>query len=162
MSITKFKGGAELQNALLTLAPKIEQNVMRGALRAGVKPIQVEARQNANKDTGLMAKGLKVSTRAKGGLVTASLKATGKHRSLAHWQEFGTNPHIIKAAPGSALNINGVFVKEVQHPGTAPKPFLRPALDGKAGAAVNAVAGYVKQRLATKHGINTSHIEIEE
>lgn len=162
MSITKFPGGAELQKFLLTLPAKVEQNVMRGTLRAGAKPIQGEARQNANKDTGQMAKGLKISTRAKGGLVTASLKATGKHRSLAHWQEFGTNPHIIKAPPGGALNINGVFVKEVQHPGTAPKPFMRPALDSKAGAAVNASANYMKNRLATKHGINTSHIEIEE
>jgi HK97 gp10 family phage protein len=162
MSITKFPGGAELQKALLTLAPKLERNAMRGTLRAGLKPIQVDAKANANKDTGEMAAGLKVSTRAKGGLVTASLKATGKHRSLAHWQEFGTNPHLIKAPPGSALNINGVFVKEVRHPGTAPKPFMRPALDSKVGAAVAASANYLKQRLATKHGIDTSHIEIVE
>lgn len=45
--------------------------------------------------------------------------------------EFGTDPHTIEADDAEALHfeLDGeeVFVKSVQHPGTEPQPFLRPA-----------------------------------
>jgi hypothetical protein len=44
--------------------------------------------------------------------------------------------------------INGVPIgKRVRHPGFAPKPFMRPALDAKAGEAVQVVAGYFSRYL---------------
>jgi len=49
----------------------------------------------------------------------------------------------------------------VQHPGSRPKPFMRPALDGRAQDAVVAAAQYMKRRLATKNGLDTSSVEIE-
>jgi len=44
--------------------------------------------------------------------------------------EFGTKPHVIKAKPGKALKFktNGgqeIIVKQVNHPGTRPNPFVR-------------------------------------
>jgi len=47
------------------------------------------------------------------------------------------------------------------HPGVMPKPFMRPALDAQSGAAVLAVGEYIKKRLATKNGLDTSEINIE-
>jgi hypothetical protein len=44
--------------------------------------------------------------------------------------ELGTAPHVINAKPGSALYWPGAEhpVKRVNHPGTRPYPYLRPAL----------------------------------
>lgn len=44
--------------------------------------------------------------------------------------EMGTAAHIINAKPGSALYWPGADhpVKRVNHPGTAPMPYLRPSL----------------------------------
>lgn len=44
--------------------------------------------------------------------------------------ELGTSPHVINAKPGSALYWPGADhpVKRVNHPGTRPYPYLRPAL----------------------------------
>lgn len=44
--------------------------------------------------------------------------------------ELGTAPHVINAKPGGALYWPGADhpVKRVNHPGTKPYPYLRPAL----------------------------------
>lgn len=44
--------------------------------------------------------------------------------------EFGTKPHVIKAKPGKALKFKTsegkeIIVKQVNHPGTRPNPFVR-------------------------------------
>ena len=159
--LVHVKGLDELQKLLDTLSAKMEQNVMRGALRAGMKPIRDEAKAGAAKATGELAAGLRVSVRARAGKVTASLRAAGKHGYLARWIEYGTAAHRIAAKKGGALFFNGSAVKFVDHPGSKARPFLRPALDARAQDAVIAAGNYIKQRLSTKHGIDTADIEIE-
>lgn len=154
----RVKGLSELSKMLDQLPEKIHRNVLRGALRAGMKPVQGEAKLLAPKDSAEMAADLKIGTKGKNGEVIASLKATGKHGYLATWNEFGVQPHVI---PGP-LNINGNVVLNVEHPGVQPHPFMRPALDAKASEAVIAAGEYIKQRLSTKHGLNTADIILEE
>lgn len=155
-------GMKELGEFLETLAPKMQKNVMRGALRAGMKVVAVDAKAGAAVASGLMRAGLKISTNSKGGQVTASLKAKGKHGPLAHLIEFGTAAHRIQAKDGGMLSFAGGVYQHVDHPGTRARPFMRPALDAAAAKAVVATAEYIKARLATKHGIDTSDVEIEE
>lgn len=155
------KGLAELQKVLDTLPAKIEKNVLRGSLRAGMNVVKPVAQSNIHSVSGRLARGLKVGTRARGGRVTATLKATGPHAHIALWLEFGTAAHTIIARIKSALAFGGIVVRQIEHPGSQRRPFLRPALDSQARAAVVAAAEYMKARLATKHGINTSHIMIE-
>ncbi len=147
---------------LAQFSVKFEKNVMRAAMREGANEIRDEARQqlasNGNVDTGVLARGLKVSTRAKAGKIVASLKAKGKHAFVAHWLEYGTAAHKIASKKGLAFG--GYVYRMVDHPGISPKPFFRPALDAKAQAAVVAVARGVKKRL-TAAGMNTSGIETE-
>lgn len=50
----------------------------------------------------------------------------GKGRYTAHLVEFGTRAHKI---PGAQL-VNGRWVRGVRHPGSRPRPFMRPAFDG--------------------------------
>lgn len=155
------KGLRELQAFLDTLPAKVEKNIMRGALRAGMKTIQPVAKANVHSVSGLLAAGLKIGTNSRGGRVTASLKAKGPHAYLARWVEFGTRAHHIAAKKGGFLAFGGIFAKSIAHPGAKPKPFLRPALDQQATAAVVAAAEYMKARLETKHGLDTADIVID-
>lgn len=45
--------------------------------------------------------------------------------------EFGTDPHVIEAKDAEALHFEWkgqeIFVQSVQHPGTEPQPYMRPA-----------------------------------
>jgi HK97 gp10 family phage protein len=161
MSNVHIKGGAELNKFLQQLPVKIEQSVLRGALRAGANVVMAEAKANVPVESGQLRDGLKVSTSSRRGRVTAKVKATGKHAHIAPWLEYGTAAHKI-TAKGKGMFFGGLFVKGVQHPGSRPKPFMRPALDGRAQDAVSAAARYMKQRLATKHGLDTSGIEVDD
>jgi HK97 gp10 family phage protein len=160
VSDVHVKGLAELQKFLDQLPAKMEKNVVRGSLRAGMKEILPVAKQNCSKVSGLLADGLKLSTSSRGGKVTASIKAKGKHGFIAPWVEYGTKAHNIAAKKNGFLSFGGIFAKSVDHPGAKPHPFLRPALDQQAQSAVIAAAEYMKNRLATKEGLDTSDIEI--
>jgi len=161
MAEIHVKGLADLQKFLDTLPAKVERNIMRGALRAGIKTIQPLAKQNINSVSGLLAAGLKIGTRSRGGIVTSYLKASGPHAFLAKWVEFGTRAHNIAAKKGGWLSFGGIFAKSVDHPGAKPHPFMRPALDSGAQTAVQAAAEYMRTRLSTKHGLDMSHITLD-
>ena len=157
MSDVRVKGLAELQRALDTLPAKIESNIMRGALRAGANVIKAEAKAQVPRRSGKLASSIRVSVSLRRGTVKASVKAGGRGKGGAWYArlvELGTKAHVIKARPGSALNVHGTLVSSVQHPGAHPKPFLRPAMDSRAQAAVEAVREYIRTRLASKHGID--------
>lgn len=173
------KGLAQLQKLLDEFAPKIQKNVMRGALRAGAKVIETAAKAGApvgapsgegakiyGGTAGALRDSVRVRTDSKGGKVTASVLAGGKRKRgpdvfYARFVEYGTRPHTITAANRKGLSFGGLFFQSVDHPGARPRPFMRPALDTQAGAAVVAAGEYLKRRLATKHGLDTADITIE-
>lgn len=203
--LVHVKGLSELQAFLDALPAKMEQNVMRGAMRAGAMPIRDEARRTApiaapstrnrkeyNAYLGALRDSIRVSVKARGGRVTASVKAGGKAKGgvvvyWAGWAEYGTRPHFIsvrdEAKPGrktrngwrglsirtlnrmaarGSLRIGQNFVgASVTHPGARPRPYMRPALDRQATNAVLRAGEYIKSRLSTKHGLDTSEIIIE-
>lgn len=160
--LINVKGLSELQAFLDQLPAKMERNVMRSALRAGMNVVKDEAKSTSEfaDKTGVLRRGLKVSTKAKGGKVTASLKATGKHGFLARFIEYGTSAHMISAKDGGALAFAGGMYQSVLHPGQKAQPFMRPALDLQTGNAILATAEYIKERLATKNGLDTSEVDI--
>ncbi len=160
------KGLSDLQSFLDQLPAKLERNVMRSALRAGAtKELLPEAQANLMSagavQTGELIAGLKVKTKVRGGTVTSSVVSTGKHAYIAKWIEYGVAAHNIAAKKGGWLSFAGIFAKEVMHPGFKARPFLRPALDRSGGAAVVASAEYMKKRLATREGLDTSDVLIE-
>lgn len=162
MSDTRHvKGLSQLQAFMQQLPAKYEKNVLRGALRAGAKPVLGEVKANIWVQTGQLRDGLKISTSAKGGTVIAKVKVTGKHAFIAPWLEYGVAAHTITADKGGWLFFGGDFAKSVNHPGVQARPVFRPALDSQATAAVVAAAEYSKHRLATKHGLDTSDVQIE-
>lgn len=151
------KGLVELQRFLDQLPEKLQRNVMRGALRAGMNVVKPAAQANIRSVSGELAKGLKIGTRSQGTTVIARLRATGPHAFVGHMLEFtGAAPHEILPAVAGSLVLGGFFYEAVQHPGFTPRPFMRPALDGEAQRAVVAAAEYIKTRLATKEGIEAA------
>ncbi len=142
-----IEGLSDLQKQLEQLPVKVEQRLLRGALRAGTKVMLDQARALVPRDSGALADSLRISTRAtRGGNVTAKLVAGGKDAYYAHMVEFGTVAHKI-AGP---VVLNGQVRRNVQHPGATPKPFMRPAAEaanGESSAAVEAFKAYLVQRL---------------
>jgi hypothetical protein len=180
-----IKGLAELQSFLDQVAPKVERNIMRGALRAGIKLMKDEAVLNCPVGLpssegrrlyggyeGALRDSIRIGTNAKGGRVTARVIAGGKtyhgvdvfytHIIEGFWKTHTATPYPIAAfGKGKSLFFGGVFAKHVMHPPIVAHPFLRPALDREAQSAVIAAAEYMKKRLATKEGMDTAHIMIE-
>lgn len=181
---TVVKGLSDLQRFLDQLAPNVEANIMRGALRAGANVFLEEAQSRVPKKTGNLRSSLKISTRLRDHVVTASVR-TADH--IARFVEFGTRPHYISVQDSekpvnvrrsaragrlvrasmttvnrNVLKIGAHFVgPTVHHPGAKPNAFMRTTLDMKANAAVVAVGEYIKDRLATQQGFNTSSVLIQ-
>ncbi len=153
MSDSSITGGRELDAFLQTLSVKVEKNIMRSALRAGANVFKDDVKANIPVESGDLRATVRVSTQAKSGTVTASLKVGGKKAFYWHFVEFGTAAHRIGPKNAKALALSGVVVGFVHHPGARPKPFMRPAFDNKAGAAIDAVATQIRARL-TLEGIN--------
>lgn len=158
--LINVKGLSDLQKFMDELTPKMEANVMRGALRAGMSEVLPVARSNIHSVSGELANGLKLTTKIKRGVVIAAITAKGVHGFVARWVEFGTAAHKISAKAAKVLSIGGFFTKSVQHPGAKAHPFMRPALDQQASAATIAAGNYIKNRLATKNGLDTSSITV--
>lgn len=160
MADINVKGLSDLTKFLEQLPVKLEKNVMRGAMRASAKEVLPEVKANIRPVSGKLAAGLKISTRARGGQISASIKATGEHAPVAHLLEYGVKAHLIVGEVGKGVVINGQVFKDAHHPGFTPKPFMRPALDTRAQDAVVAAGNYVKNRLATKEGLDVQDIQI--
>ncbi|KAK1548908.1 hypothetical protein Q3G72_014462 [Acer saccharum] len=132
----------------------MERNIMRSALRAGAVPIRDEIKARAPVDTGALRDSVRITTRAKAGQVSASVKVGNKTAWYAFLTEFGTRPHkILPKRVGGALRFGGTEARSVEHPGIAGHPFIRPGVDAAFTASVTAVQAKVRQRL-TKQGID--------
>ncbi len=189
MSQATVKGLDQLQQFLDTLPAKVEANIMRSALRAGMKTVQNKAQININSVSGDLASSLKISTRLRNGIVRSVLAAKGFQGYKAMWLEYGTEPHLVKVSDqdkrlnrrrsmrlgkpvyesvssinrrAKSLSIGGKLVGPyIMHPGAKPKPFLRPALDSSAQEVLIAVGEQIKARLQKKHGLDASHVMLE-
>ena len=139
-----IKGLKDLALTLEEFSPKLQRSYMRSAMRAGMNVVKPIARHNVHSVSGLLARGLKVSTSvSRNGVVTVKLKATGPHAFVARWVEYGTKSHIIQGVQAFGGGVKGL----VHHPGARPHPFLRPALDGQARAAVEAMAAHLREKM---------------
>lgn len=182
MSEINISGLKELDALLRTLPDKLSRNIMRGALRAGAKEIMETAKsicpvgepssRGKNKYrlySGALRDSIRLTVKLRGGIVSASVKAGGKSKKTgadvyyAHIIEYtGAAAHTITAKNRTNLSFGGLFFQSADHPGMTKKPFMRPAADARASAAVITVGNYIKNRLATKEGLDTSDIIIEE
>ena len=148
-SSVEIRGLAELHKTLQELPAKIERNVLRGGLRAGAKVMESAAKAQVPVKHGDLRSSIRVSMRtsSKTGTVRAQIKAGNKKAWYAHLVEFGTARHWIKPKSRKSLFFAGLAKEVIDHPGARPKPFMRPAFDGKWRAAIDAMADYIRTRL---------------
>lgn len=151
----KVEGFAELDRMLADLGPKVARRVATKALRAGARIVRDEARLRVPVQTGDLKRSIKTKSR-KARVTnerTVSVGVAGTEGPLAHLVEFGSAAHTIEAAPGKILadkETGKVFGTKVSHPGTPPKPFLRPAADTKAAAAIAEIARVLADGIAVE------------
>lgn len=153
MADETIRGGRELAQFLMQLPAKVEKNIMRSALRAGAGVFREEIKEQIPVVSGDLRRSVRVSTRSKGGTVTAYVRIGNKKAWYAQMVEFGTRPHKITPERAKALRVAGYIVSDVDHPGATARPVVRPAFDSKSGEAIAAVAAQVRRRL-TNEGIN--------
>ena len=118
-------------------------------LLAVAEGLQRDIQERAPKKTGAMADSIKVEFSD-----PMTVKVTGS--AVAGYQEFGTRPHVIlpKNKPYLVFKTKDgkiIRTKKVNHPGTKPQPFIRPAVNevmgelgdklGRMGAALNDYEG---------------------
>jgi HK97 gp10 family phage protein len=150
-SETRIDGLAELNKALSDLPAKIEGNIMRGALTAGLRKMQAVAKANVPTKSGDLRNSIKVRADRRAlrrGQVKVSLTAGDKKAYYANMVEYGTAQHFIKPRSAKSLFFAGLAREVVDHPGSRPKPFMRPALDQGENEAILTVREYIKKRLA--------------
>lgn len=151
MADVEIKGAAELHRFLSQLPVELEKKESRNALRAGAKVLEQEVKAEIPVKEGELRASTKVTAGAKkGGLVYAHVKVGGKKKGdpfYAHMVHEGTKPHEIKPRRFGSLFFAGLFRKLVKHPGAKANPFMRRAFDNKAGAAIDAVAAYLRTRI---------------
>ncbi len=151
----RIDGLADLQRQLDELPARLERNVLRGALRAGARVIQDEAKRHVPVKSGALRDSIRVSMRVRGGLVQAFIRAGGRGKGepfYAHLVEFGTSAHEERPKGAKSLFFAGVFSSVINHPGAQEKPFMRPAFDGGAPRALDAVVDYLTTRIPRELG----------
>lgn len=147
-------GGAALDDLLRTLPAKVHRNINRAALRAGAKVYLEEVKQNIPVDSGQLRASARITSRAKGDEVSASVKVGNFVAWYAHLVEFGTRPHRIAVPAGQgAMRFGGTVARRVDHPGTTGRPFMRPAAQAKFQEAIQAYRLMLRKRL-TKQGLS--------
>ena len=146
-TLTNVTGLADLQKALNDFPVQVEKKIMRGGLRAGMKPMLEAAKQAVPVKSSALRDSLRIGTNAKSGKVTATLKAGDKKAWYAYMVEFGTAAHFIQPKFAKALGFLGALVEGVHHPGSKKKPFMRPAMDTMQPQAIQAMADYLRQRI---------------
>lgn len=165
-------GGRQLDDLLQTLPVKMEKNILRSAMRAGAAAVLPDVKARIPVDHGDLRASARITTSARRGTVSASVKVGNRKVYYASMVEFGTRPHVIKVddrdrginrRTGRQISITTVnrhlrlglrlIGPSVSHPGSRAHPFLRPAADAGLGAIVRASTAKIRERLS-KQGLN--------
>jgi HK97 gp10 family phage protein len=174
MKVTvKLSGFKEIEVALDRLEKQAtKKTVARNALKKAGEPVAEAMRAKATRVTGQLADNIAVSTRIKGEAGKAAyadtMRKTSGNKALAvkamrdarraaksaqppvmmfvgptvkaphaHLVEFGTAPHT-----------NGGTFAGSRHPGTSPRPFVRPAWDAEQEATLQRIADEMRVQIA--------------
>lgn len=135
----KVEGLAEALRFMDELPVKVEKNIVRGMIRAAAAPVAEDAQRRAprlripdpRRVIGALAISVRVmSTAVKNGVVKGGVVAGTRARNLKS-------------------KLDAFYARFVEY-GTAKmtaQPYLRPAIDAKTPAAVDAAAAYVRGRV---------------
>ena len=160
---TTITGLDEFYRQLQAFPVNVEKNVMRGAVRAGLKPIADEAKMLVPVKSGKLQKSIRIKFRNKSqqyGWIRGVITAGNADAYYAHIIEYGSGsyyegkgtkskraPYKIKAKRAKSLFFAGLMREVVTHPGVKPVAFMRRAVDNKTSAALDAFKEYLALRI---------------
>lgn len=131
----RLEGDKDLVNVLEAFKPAARRRIVRPPITKGVRLVVRAAKQKVPKETGTLKRSLGFVVRTYPSGTVAGIagprkgivdEETGRNpRFYAHLVEFGTAPHLVS----SSIGPTGERI-DVVHPGSPPKPFIRPAWDG--------------------------------
>lgn len=102
MSITALKGGKELAAFLEAFPKRLKNGAIRAGLVAAAKPIRTQARQNARKRSGKMAKAIRTGSPRVNQDGTVSVRVyvdeRKPHGFLGYFHEYGVDKHLISVS----------------------------------------------------------------
>lgn len=124
--MNEVKGMAELTRALKAFPSNVQKNILNSAIRAAASSIQKEAKKNALVRTGKLKKDIIIKKRRTTNTrIRYSIgirRGTKEDAFYGHILEFGSSK-------------------------MAASPFMRPALESKAGESINDVKKKMQQRI---------------
>lgn len=147
-----IKGADDLKRALEQIATKMQNNVLRSAVREASKPVLDEARARApvltapdpRRKPGTLKRAIGIrSPRIKGRMVVGGVTVRSQSPKQVAAFKARTNK---KAAD----NPNDAFYAPFVEFGTAKmraRPFMRPALSARAQSAIDALGAKIRERL---------------
>lgn len=114
---------------------------LEAAAKAGALVVENEAKRLCPVRSGHLRRSIHAEVVSRSLARVAVIVGTNVEYALH--VEYGTRPHEIRAKNGRALHWAGALhpVARVHHPGSAPRPFLRPAMDAHQHDAAAAVGG---------------------
>jgi len=129
----------ELMAALKMLESKLGRKTLTKAARRGAYLWQEEAKKIVTREFGTLHNEIKIKQRVNAKEIIVSV-GTGKKAAHAHLVELGTAPHPValpgQGKKGAKKQKHKPHKMVHNHPGSTPKPFLRPAFDRKKDAAL--------------------------
>lgn len=162
MSVTiRVEGLKELSVRLKKLDSDVRRKELDNAGRAGARLIRDTAKLLAPTRSGLLHDAIIFRKQRDKSTTYSTTYAVGigSKAWYAHFIEYGTAPHTIRAKRARVLaqrptsfvvtrqTVGGVFGTVVEHPGTRAQPFLRPAWEGKKKVAVTAMRDVLRRRI---------------
>ena len=125
---------------------------LEGVAHAAARPIRDQAAENAPHRTGNLAAHLSQETLHKTPeQVVVGVGPDDQAAWYGLFVEFGTEDHLVARDQAQGLEIErGQFAAQANVSGAAPQPFLRPALDSQADAALREAAKELRQVLGLK------------
>jgi len=161
-----IKGIAELTQKLKSLQGEIREEAEQNLVKWGAQLFAREAKKRVPTKTGTLKKSIRVMKDRPGlvlkkkqwsigqGIIRYIVSPTrgGKNADgfYAHLVEFGTSAHEIKPKRKKAMKYGDEFSAKLFHPGFHQKPFMRPAFDENADAAITAMGRRLNKWLERK------------
>lgn len=136
-------GIREVALALEGLPAKLQRKALASALRAAGRIVRDVARSKVPVKSGALKRSIRVSIVRRGDKLIARVIA-GRNKKkgdpfYAWMVEGGTQAHEIRPKGKKSLFLAGLFKEQVRHPGAKKKPYLGPALEAGAQAALDAM-----------------------
>lgn len=139
MTVMRLRGFDEISKRLALLRTDVARSFLKRSLRTLAEYVATEVKSaapvgrttsKAGPSGGTLRRAIGVGARPPHQQKQARMIVGIDYRAF-YWKfiEFGTKAHTIRAGKGKTLSVGGVPRKQVKHPGTPAKPFIRPTWD---------------------------------